>query len=230
MPPYNASPAVNVFPPLLQPGVTGYAFGSRDSSFPTTLLQISNVSLTGNVGTVTVLVREGKIPAVGSLLTIRGTSTASGAFNIVNVAISTVSIDAVTGIGTITFVLVHADVVSTPDAGMGYVPVPEVGEALPAPSASQASQAFAIQDIAGHNENGVTITWSTYYPSAPSTVVMTLQGADVDQDSQYVTIDTSDSTSPDNRSEVQTRYRFIRVVASGVSGGSSPTAVVRLNI
>ena len=226
MPPYNANPGVNTFPPLLQPGVTGYAFGSFDASAPTTLMQVSNVALSGNVATVTVALREGKIPAVGSLLTVRGTSTASGAFNVINVAISTVSIDAVTGIGTITFVLIHADVAPNADLGQAYVPVPEVGEALVA----GASQAFAIQDIAGHNENGLTIQWSVSYPSPPSTVVMTLQVADMDRDDQYVFLDSNNSTAPDSRSSVQTRFRFIRVVASGISGGSSPTAIVRIGI
>ena len=229
MPPYNSSPAVNTFPPLLQPGVTGYAFGSRDSSFPTTLMEIVAVTLIGNVAGISVLLREGKIPVPGSLLTIRGTSAANGAFNVVNVSIGTVSIDASTGIGTITFTLVHADVAPVADAGMAYVPVPEVGELLPS-SGSQASQAFAIQDIAGQNENGLTLSWSTTYPAPPSTVLMTLECADFDIDSEYVQVDSSNDTGGDNRSITLTRFRFVRVTASGVTGGSSPTAIVRLGI
>ena len=226
MPSYNANPGVNTFPPLLQPGVTGYAFGSFDASAPTTLMQVSAVALSGNVATITVALREGKIPAVGSLLTVRGTSTVSGAFNVINVAISTVSIDAVTGIGTITFVLIHADVAPNADLGQAYVPVPEVGEALVA----GASQAFAIQDIAGHNENGLTIQWSTQFPSAPSTCTTTLQGADFDIDADYVDIDSSMDTGGDSRSITQTRFRFLRAVWSGISGGSNPTGIVRFNI
>jgi hypothetical protein len=231
MPPYNFSPAVNTPVRLLQPGVPGYAFGSFDASAPTTLMQVSNVALASNVATVTVLLREGKIPAVGSLLTIRGTDTASGAFNVVNEAIGTVTIDSVTGIGTITFNLTHADVVSNPDAGQGYVPVPEIGEALTGTNAvPQSSQAFAIQDIAGHNENGLTINWSVYFPSAPSTAVIALECADVDQDNQYVMVDSTNSTSIDNRSYVDTRFRFVRLKATGVAGGASPTVVGRINI
>ncbi len=223
---YPAGAGGNTPVPLLQPGVSGYLLGSRDSSFPTTRLQITNVALTSNVATVTVLVRSGKIPVAGALISITGTAAASGAFNVSNIAISTVSIDAVTGIGTITFALTHADVVSAPDAGQGYVPVPEVGEAL----VNGKSQAFAIQDIAGHNENGLTVTWSTFYPSAPSTVTMTLQAAMVNQDAQFETLDTSTNTGGDVRSTTFTRYRFLRVVASNVTGGTNPTAVVRLDI
>ena len=226
MAPYNANPGVNTPVPLLQPGVTGYAFGSFDSRFPTTLMQISNVALTGNVATITVLIREGKIPAAGSLLTIRGTSAASGALNVQNVAIGTVSIDAVTGIGTITFTLAHADIVSVANNGMAYVPVPEVGEAL----ANGASQAFAIQDIAGHNENGLTLQWSTDFPSAPSTCTTTIQVADFDVDADYVDLDSSTDTGGDSRSITLTRFRFIRAVWSNVTGGSSPTGIVRFGI
>jgi hypothetical protein len=227
--PYNASPAVNTPVKLLQPGVTGYAFGSYDSEFPTTLMQVTNVSLTGNFATILVQLREGAIPTTDGLITIRGTTVAGGVFNVKNVAVEVVNFDPVTGIGSISFILVNADVPSAPDNGMAYVPVPEVGELLPA-SGSQSSQAFAIQDIAGHNENGLTLQWSTTYPSAPSGVTMTLECADFDIDSEYVQVDSSNDVGGDNRSITLTRFRFVRVTASGVSGGSSPSAIVRLGI
>src|SRR5258705_1170313 len=130
MPPYNSSPATNTPVPLLQPGVSGYAFGSFDRTFPTTLMQVTSVSLTGNFATVLVNLREGAMPTVGALITIRGTTAAGGAFNVLNAAIQVVSFNQQTGVGSISFILVHADVVTTPDNGMAYVPVPEIGEAL----------------------------------------------------------------------------------------------------
>ena len=226
MPPYNANPGVNTFSPVLQPGVIGYAFGSFGSNFPTTLMQVTSVSLTGNFATLLVRLREGAIPTVNSLITIRGTTVASGAFNVQNVAVAVVNFDASTGIGSISFVLVHADVVSTPDNGMAYVPVPEVGETC----ANGASQAFAFQDIAGHNENGLTLQWSTSFPSAPSTCTTTLQVADFDLDANYVDLDSSMDTGGDSRSITLTRFRFLRAVWSNVTGGSSPTGIVRFNI
>jgi len=226
MPPYNSSPGVNTFPKVLQPGVTGYAFGSLDSKFPTTLLQILTVAISSNVATVTVTIREGKIPTVGSLITIRGTSAAGGSFNILNVAIATVLFDSVTGIGLITFQLVHADVVAVADTGMGYVPMPEIGETC----ANGASQAFAIQDIAGHNENGLTVQWSTFYPSSPAVITAILQGADFDVDSQYIEIDRSTQLPSDSRSSTQTRFKFLRVLWQDLAGGTLPTGIVRINI
>ena len=226
MPPYNANPGVNTFPPLLQPGVNGYAFGSFDASSPTSLLEITNLSISGNVATALVILREGKVPTVGSLITIRGTTISSGVFNVNNVAVATVSIDATTAIGFITFILVHADVAATPDTGMAYVPVPEVGETL----AAGASQAFAVPDYAGENDNGKTITWRTSYPSPPSGVTMQLQAAMFDVEAQYKTIDSSTTTSGEMRSLNLRVYRFLRVNCVGPTGGSSPTAVVTISI
>jgi hypothetical protein len=59
---------------------------------------------------------------------------------------------------------------------------------------------------------------------------MTLECADFDIDSEYVQVDSSNDVGGDNRSITLTRFRFVRVTASGVTGGSSPTAIVRLGI
>lgn len=226
MPSYNANPGVNTFPPLLQPGVNGYAFGSFDASVPTSVMEITNLSISGNVGTALVILREGKVPPVGALLTIRGTTVDSGAFNINNVAVATVSIDPATAIGYVTFILVGSDFPATADTGMAYVPVPEVGETL----ANGSSQAFAVQEESGFNDNSKTITWSTRYPSSPSTSTMSLQAAMFDVDSEYKTIDSSTNTNGEIRSLTMRGYRFLRVIASNVTGGSSPTSVVRISI
>ncbi len=231
IPSYNASPVAPP-PELLLPGVPGYAFGSKATG-PTTLLQITQVALTSNVATVTVLVREGNIPTTSGLITITGTSVASGSFNVTNKAITGVSITAATGVGTITFALVHADVAPTADAGQGLVPVPEIGEAL----TNVSSVPFAIPEGSGHDTNELTITWSTFFPSAPGAVTMTLQAAMINLeaaminlDAQYVTLDSSTATTTDLRSITLTRFRFLRVTASGVSGGTNPTSVVKILI
>jgi len=224
MPSYNASPVAAPLQ-LLLPNVPAYAFGSKAAG-PTCLLQITKVSLTGNVATVTVLVREGNIPSTAGLITITGTATNSGIFNVTNKAITGVSIAAATGIGTITFALVHADVVEIADAGQGLVPVPEIGEAL----ANGSSAAFAVPESSGHDTNELTITWSTFYPSAPGAVTMTLQAAMIDLDAQYQTLDSSTATTSDLRSITLTRFRFLRVTASGVSGGTNPTSIVKICI
>jgi len=224
MPTYPTGTGGNTPVPLLQPGVPGYAFGSLDKSFPNTLLQITNVALTSNVATVTVTVRRGKVPAAGSLISITGTAGASGAFNVSNATISTVSIDAVTGIGTITFPLTHADVVSAPDAGQGYVPVPEVPETL----AVQKSQAFAIQDSIGR---GYGITWAYSCPSAPSTISIQLEGAVNNNDSEYTAIGSAVTTTTgyvETVAQVPNLVNFVRLKVTATTGGSAPSIIGKI--
>ncbi len=224
MPIYPAGSGGNTPVPLLQPGVPGYAFGSIDRSFPTTLLQITNVALTSNVATVTVLIRKGKIPIAGALISITGTTTASGAFNVPGIAISTVTIDASTGIGTITFALTHADVGSAADAGQGYVPVPEVAEAL----AVQKSQAFGIQNKIG---GGYGLTWAYTCPSAPSTIAIQLEGAENNNDSEFTIIGSSQTATSgytETVAQVPNLVNFVRLRITATTGGSSPTIIGKI--
>ena len=222
MPPYPTNTALR--PPLmLQPGVPGYAFGSWNANTPTTLMQVTHVSLTSDVATVTVLVREGNIPAIGSLISISGTTTAGGVFNVSNVAITGVSIAAATGIGTITFALTNADVPGADDAGQAYVPVPEVGEAL----SNVASQQFGVQEDIGMNQNGRTVTWSTSFPTAPSSITATLQASLFDIDGQYHSVDSSTSTSGEQKSITLQNFRFLRVLLSNVTG-TNPRGIIKI--
>lgn len=222
MPAYVAAPP-GPFPTLLEAGDIGYAFGSKPTG-PTRLLQVTKVALTSNVATVNVTMREGNIPAIGDLITIQGTANTSGLFNVTNATLTGVTIDATTGIGTVTFALTHADVTAAVDAGQAYVPVSEVGES----AANGSSAAFAIQEVTGVNQTGRTITWTTKYPSAPAAATATLQGAIVDQDSEYGDLDSTTTLTGTNRSVVSVNEKFFRVKLSGVSGGSSPTIVARV--
>lgn len=227
MPPYNATPGNNTPVTELLPNVLGYAFGSHDNTRPTRRGIVTSVAVSGNVVTLGVQLLEGYIPKAGDLITVVSTASDSGGANVTNVAITSVSIAAATGIGTIVYPATATNQTTTPDSGMFYIPVPEVGEAL----VNESSQAFAVPETgSGHDDNGLTITWRTYYPSAPSTVTMALQAAEVDQDSQYSTLDTSTSTSGETRVITLTRFRFLRVNASNVSGGTLPTAVVTIAI
>ena len=224
MPIYPAGSGGNTPVPLLQPGIPGYAFGSIDRSFGTTVLQISNVALTSNVATVTVLVRKGKVPVAGALISITGTTAASGAFNVSSIAISAVSIDASTGIGTITFALTHADVVSAPDAGQGYVPVPEVPETL----AVQKSQAFAIQNKIG---GGYGLTWAYTCPSAPGAIAIQLEGAENNSDSEFTLIGSSQTTTTGYNeiiAQVPNLVNFVRLRITSTSGGTLPTIIGKI--
>jgi len=225
MPPYSSNQGNNTPVALLQPGVNGYAFGSFPASSPVLRGSITRAGVSSNVGVIEFQLLEGNVPSVGDLISVSGASPSY--LNVTSVPLAVVLVsDPLTGLFLVDFALVHADVTFAAASGMISIVPGEAGETLAAGS----SQAFAIPDEAGYNENGKTITWSTRYPSAPSGVTMTLQAAMVNEDSQYVTLDTSTNTSGEIRSLTLRLYRFLRVTASGISGGTLPTAVVRLSI
>jgi hypothetical protein len=221
LPPYITNPSGNNPVPMLLRGVPGYAFGSKAATQQNTLLQVTAVARSGGTATLTVTMREGNIPAVGSLLTTTGLATS--AFNVTNQALTAVSITASTGQGTVQFALAGTTT-TTPDAGQGYVGVPEVSETL----ANGTSQAFAVQEVPVGDTNGLTVTWTTVIAGAPATVTMTLQAAIDNIDSQYASLDSSTNTSGETRFITLTRFRFFRIVASNVTGGTVPTVIAKI--
>lgn len=128
MPQYSSDPTLAIA--LALPGTPVYVWGSLSDRIAPTRMTITNVALTTNVATLTVQVIEGNIPAVGALVTVRGTQQASGAFNVTAVAITGVTINATTGAGTITFALTHANVGSAADSGMAIAPQAIVFESV----------------------------------------------------------------------------------------------------
>ncbi len=229
MPAYITNPSQNTPVPLLQPGIPGYSIGSSgtaDASSPVTKFDVSQVSLATNVATVTGTIREGKVPVAGQLISITGTTTASGAFNVSAVAITAVSIDAATGQGTISFALTHADVGATADVGQAYIPPAETGATLTNGTYLQ----FAVQERSGENQNQRAVTWSTLIAGGPSTVTVTLEASMVDVDAQYNTLDSSTSTTGEERVIANVNFRFYRLKVANVSGGSSPTIIGKILI
>lgn len=225
MPPYQQSPLSPV--QQLLPNVPGYAFGTKPTG-PNLKFIIDHVSVAANVVTLTGTVVEGNIPAIGDLIFVSATSQNAGALNTsAGIAISAVSITSTTGKGTISYPVTTGNLSITADTGYATsIPV-DIGESL----TNSTSQAFAVPEVgAGKDANGITITWSTAYPSAPGAVSMALQASETNIDAQYATLDTSTAVGGETRTITLTRYRFLRVKASGVSGGSSPTSVVKINI
>jgi hypothetical protein len=224
MPSYAASP-FQPNPILLQPGQPGYAFGNFEEGVPDTRIQVTTTARAASVATVGVKILEGEIPLVGSLISIIGTTQAAGAFNVTNAALTAVTIDSSTGVGTVQFAIGAGTTVQAADFGTAMVPTPEEAEAL----TNSASQAFAVPEPAGSNTNPKTITWSTAYPTAPASVSMLLQGSLFDIDSQYTTLDTSTATGGELRVFTSTAFRFLRLKATNVTG-ASPTCIGKIFI
>jgi hypothetical protein len=153
----------------LQPGIPGYSFGALSFIVDNTNAYVTNVALTSNVATVNLTIRDGAIPVANQLISIRGSQVASGVFNVVNVAISTVT-GFTTGdksLGAVTFPLTHANVASTPDTGLAAAPPLETGDAI-TPATPYQGQAFALApvDVGG---NSRSIAWRVSFPATPPT-------------------------------------------------------------
>ena len=127
MPAYATTPLVPVA--LALPGTPVYVWGSYADRVSPTRFVIRDVEVTSDVAKLTGYITEGEIPAVGSLVTVRGTSAASGAFNVSAVALTDVTI-ASTGIGTLSYALSNADVTQVANPGLAIVPPPVVYEAV----------------------------------------------------------------------------------------------------
>lgn len=80
-------------------------------------MQVSSVAIAANVATVFVTSISGAFPIVGTPITIRGTQTGTGEFNVTNAVVTSVGLDQ-TGSGPIAFALTGANVSTTPDAGL----------------------------------------------------------------------------------------------------------------
>jgi hypothetical protein len=239
MPAYDNSPFKPV-PKLLIPGQNSYLFGFYSQDVSPTQIQVSSVAIATNVATVIGTIFGGNVPLVGSLISIRGTQTSSGAFNVTNAAITAVTFVPATSVVTITFALTHANVATTADAGLAIIPVPEVGETI----ANGASIACTPQNNETFLEMGRLLSTTVKFPTLPTTLTVVLQGANFDTDSEYTTICTvatvaaSVQTTP-QVTEVENNgggtttainspvnYRFYRFLISGLAG--TGTIVARI--
>src|ERR1700720_1423792 len=208
MPAYQKAPPI-----LLQPGQNGYFFGSYNANKPNPRFAITNTAGDGATATITVVMREGFAPAVGDLVTVSGTTRAAGAFNVSNVALSAVSLDSVTGVGTLQYAST-GNAGAAADAGQAIVLNGEVPEAL----ANGASCALAIQTAAGQNDNGKNIAWASRFTVSPLAVTLHLQGALLDIDADYVDIATTTSLTGDNLVISNVTQRFYRVLITDANG------------
>jgi hypothetical protein len=213
----------------LLPGIPFYSYGSFDDRTPPTRMQVTSVAITSNVATVAVKILEGLIPIPAALISIEGTQTLSGLFNVTNVALIAVVIDLTTGIGHVTFSLTHADVATTSDSGVALVPQPEIPDLYANGSGLQGAVPFQ----SGLEDSGKTISWWYKVAGSPSTGTLALQGADIDQDGYYEKIDSVDlsaTTQGTRNVSPPQNYAFLRMNVSNASGGTNPTIIAGFEI
>lgn len=239
MPNYSAS-AFAPLPEVAIPSKPSYFFGSLNTSADDTYLRVTNVALATNVATVTATIYRGNIPVVGQVITIKGTASNSGAFN-VTATLTGVSVVAATGVATLTFALTHADVASTADAGMAIIPIQEVAEVL----ANGTSVAIYVPSNELRDLGQKNITVATTFPSLPTGATVTLYSAIANNpqagDPEWtqmgvvatvaagaVTVPANASTNGGIITFTTPSGRFFRVVVTGVSGGTNPSIICKM--
>ena len=226
MPAYQATPFG--IRKVLLPGIVGYSFGGFNINIPTTKMRVTSVAIATNVATLGVTLDAGVLPAVGSLISVQGTQTTTSG-GAPNFNVSNASITAVSGFntgnndtGTVSFALVSSNISTTVDAGSALVPQPETADAM----ATGSGQQFGMLVSQGLANNSRDISWAISTPSAPGSFTANLQVADVDQDANYTTVDTT--TAAGNRTITGIRANFVRGNISAVSGGTNPTVIFRV--
>jgi hypothetical protein len=219
---YNASPFA---PPaaLLITGKAFYFFGKKSEGQPNTRIAIQSVSCASNIAVVVGQILEGPVPVAGNLISIAGTTSAAGAYNVTNVAITNVQITVSTGIVVITFPLTTANLSQVLDAGTAIVPIAEIADAL---TNNTSSVQCSVQSPTGDAANNMTFSWQTSFPSQPAGITATLQGAIADVDGQYATLDTSTAVGGEIRNVSVDGINFLRVRITGL-GGAAPTGIIK---
>jgi len=221
MPFYRNSPPEHAI--LIEQGWPVYLFGSRQSIDAE--LQVTSVSVATNVATVAVTSWSGPLPVVGSFASITGSQNGAGEFNVTNLALTAVTLNAShTDIVSVSFALTHADLSAIADVGTMHVRFAPVGEAVT--SAGCASIAGSVNTTEGRYGN--VLTAQVYFPTAPSAATVSLQGANRDNDADYVDIVSIPIVAGRGFApNVETNFEFVRFNITAVTG--SGTVVASIN-
>jgi hypothetical protein len=225
MPAYNP-PFIK--PQLLQKGVPCWLWGGLDMKRGNCSGTVADVAVATNVASVTVQINEGPIPLIGDLITVWGTASNAGVFNVTRATITAVNITMATGAGTISFALTNSNVSITADVGRFLCEIAEFGEAL----VNGASQAALVQAPQGDSQFSLPVAIT--FPSLPTTATVNLQAAIRDIAAEYTTIQLMatvaggvQTTAPFSYVTMQRGY-FYRLLNSSVTGGTSPTIIGKI--
>ena len=226
MPAYNVSP-FGPPPVLMVGGRTEWLYGNQSDTVSPIKMSITSVAITSNVATVIGTIVSGPAPAVGNLVSIQGTKTSSGLFNVTNVALASVTTNATTGVTTLTFPLTNANVTTTSDSGFAVVPTPITYDTLVAGSSKQA--ASAENDPSENDERAYFA--QVFFGTVPTTATVTLQASLVDQDSAYQTVGTvatvvGSAVTQNAATFSSMNYKFLRFNVSGLTGTGTIAAAL----
>lgn len=215
---------------LLVPGLPSWLLGSYlEDAAPTFGYVISDSAAT-TTATVVFQITQGNIPIVGSLITVRGTANSGGVFNVVGATVLTASTSDY-GVCSVTYAISSTTQASTADNGQVLIPQIEVGETLVA--GSSIPVAMPYQNANANLNQALTAVVS--FPSLPTSVIVSLQQAVFDKDSEYATVAVVATvsggavTAAGSQITVDpTLGRFFRFSVGTVVGGTLPTIVAKL--
>jgi hypothetical protein len=206
-------------PQLLQKGVPAYLFGGLNMLRGNAKGTVSQTALASNVATISVQLQEGATPVVGDYITVWGTALQSGLFNVTRSLITAVSITPATGAGTISYALVGTNQSATADAGRWQM---EIGETAESITNNSFSVPVCVQ--APQEDSQFTLPLSVTFPTLPTAVTVSIQGAIRDIASEYTTIGIvatvvtgGQTVGPFGQLSLQRGY-FYRFAVTGLTG------------
>jgi hypothetical protein len=138
-----------------------------------TLIQVTSVAISANVATVVGTIQRGNVPVAGNMISIQGTQTLSGAFNVSSIPLSSVSVVVATGVVTMTFPLVGTTTLTTADAGKALIPIAEVAETL----AANTSVPVYVPSQEPNDMGSKSITTAVTFPTMPTAATVKLYSA-----------------------------------------------------
>jgi len=212
---------------LLQKGVPAYLFGGLNLLRGNSSGTVADVALATNVGTVTVQINQGQIPLVGDTITVWGTTSASGLFNVVRAVITAVSINTGTNAGTISFALTGSNLSITADTGMFLIEVGETSDTL------AAGNSIPVLVQSPQCDSQFTLPYAVTFPTLPTAVTVNLQAAMRDVNAEYVTVQAgiavvaagAQTVGPFGQITLQRGYLY-RFNVSGLTGTGLITAKI----
>lgn len=232
MPAYQSTPFKKT-PPVMIIGHPEYLWGSYDDRSSPTFGYIISDSAASTTGTVVFLVTSGPVPIAGDLITVRSSRSAN--LNVVNATVIT-SVPAAdaqgiqNGVVTVTYAITSTTLASAADSGQVECVRAEVGEVLAAGASIPVAVSFSNANT--EQERGLTAVVS--FPSLPTSVIVTLQQAVFDKDSEYadvasvVTVAGGVVTVGGQITVDPVLGRFFRFNNGTVVGGTNPTIVAKL--
>jgi hypothetical protein len=212
---------------LLQKGVASYLFGGLNMLRGDAKGTVADTTLASNVGTVTVQLNEGSTPLVGDLITVWGTSSQTGLFNVTRALITAVNIAPATGAGTISYALMGTNQTITADTGRFLVEIGETSEAI---VNNSFSVPVAIQAPQGDSQ--FTVPISVTFPTLPTAVTVSVQAAIRNIASEFTTLGTvavvagsAQTVGPFGQLTLQRGYVY-RLAVTGLAGSGTICAKV----